>query len=193
MWLRLSADVRRKRLLWLSVLLLCIGLISVVVWVLSQYPRQVLLSDVRKSKRIIVVWHLPEKNNTYSFHAFELGESHRAEFIHTLTENLGLDYFRSEATVAPMIDIYLGNDAGKVLASYGIRRARGGGPCPSMDSLRNIAAKGRRLSEKEVADIFKDNRRSKWPHILPWPECRYDYVLPVTARDTANVPENGTE
>jgi len=189
MW-PLSISVgKKRRALWFSAIALGIALVVAISWLLYEYPRLSLLSDVRQSHKIIVGWRLLEKDNSYSFHAFELDKSNRAEFARTLTENLGLDYFRSQATVAPMIDIYVGNDTG-VFTGYGIRRARGGGLCPSMELLRDIASKGRPLSEKERADIFTDKVPSKWPHILPWPECRYDYILPTVA---GNVREENTK
>lgn len=152
-----------------------------VVFALSRYPRQVLLSDVRQCKKIVVEWSVPDGNGTYRPIAFELDEPGRAQLVQDLTENLGLDYSRTQATVTPMIGIYLVDDENQFMGYYAIRCARGGGRCPSMESLRNTASKGKPLSEIEADEIFNDHDlRSEWPHVLPWPACRYDYVLPVT-------------
>jgi len=179
--MRLLPVVRKRRWVWLVTLTLGITAVASVVFALSRYPRRVLLSDVRQSKKIIVEWGLPDGNGTSRCVAFELDEPGRAQFARELTENLGLDYFRTQATATPTIGLYLVNDKDEFLAYYGIRCARGGGRCPAMESLRSSASKGRRLSEIEADDMFNDDGlRSKWPHILPWPECRFDYVLPVT-------------
>jgi WD40 repeat protein len=168
----------KRRLFWLLIVAFAIGLVTtiIIIVVLGQYPRRVLLSDVQKSNKIIIDWRLPDGNVA----AFELDEPNRVKFVRDLTENLGLDYFRAQATVTPTIGIYLVDDKNEFLAYYAIRCARGGGRCPAMESLRNTAAKGRAFSEIEADEIFNSgDLHSKWPHIFPWPECRYDYVLPV--------------
>jgi len=170
----LSCIGRAKRLWWLVAL----AFLIVIVVLLARYPRHVLLSDVGQASKIIVDWDQSDANGTRI--AFELNVSDRAQFLRDLTENLELDYFRSQATAVPMIGIYLVDKDDKRLAYYVIRRARGGDRCPSMDSLRKLASRGWPLSQPEIDGLYNDNLRSKWPHILPWPECRFDYVLPAT-------------
>jgi hypothetical protein len=177
MWPSLSSRDKKRRIIGLLAVAVGVGLVAIGV-VLRQYPRQILLSDVQQSRRIIVSWHIFDKVGTRTDRAFELDESPREEFIHSLSEYLGLDYFRQQATAAPTISIYLLNAENKVQACYAIRRGRGSGLCPSMDLLRNVASKGRPLVTKELKEISDGNVRAKWPHILPWPACRYDYILP---------------
>lgn len=169
----------RRSLFRFVLILVAIAFAAALLFALHQYPRIVLLSDVRDSERIIVDWRLRADNGTIRTVAYELDDSLREAFDRTLTDNLALDYSRTTATVTPMIGVYLVDDDGLFKAHYVIRCARNIEISLPMDSLRNIAAMGRRLSEHEVADIFGDDSlRSKWPHILPWPTCRYDYVLP---------------
>ena len=169
-----------RRARWLLSITAIVALLAGIIVVLAQYPRRVLFSDVEKSKKIIIKWELPDGNHTSRCIAYELKESTRPQFVHELKENLGLDYFRTQATVTPTIGVYLLDDKGEVLGCYAIRCARGGGRCAVMESLRHTAAKGRQLSPIEADDIFNNEKlRGKWPHILPWPACRFDYVLPV--------------
>jgi hypothetical protein len=151
----------------------------ILFW-LAQYPRRVLLSDVHRAKRIIVKWSVPDGNHTIRPVAFELDEDTRSRWEQGLNENLGLDYFRTQATVTPIIGVYLTDENNDFLGYYGIRLDRGGGRSPAMESLRTIASQAKPLSRIEADTIFdNDTLRSSWPHILPWPECRYDFVLPV--------------
>jgi hypothetical protein len=176
--MRLVGVIGRSKVLRFVFLALGMALLVGIVFALYQYPRMVLLSDVRHSKKIIVDWRLPKGYGTYQNIAYVLDDSTRNQFIRDLTDNLRLDYSRTEATIVPMIGIYLVNDNGEYEAYYAIRCA--GGRCPSMDSLRKTASKGQPLSRIETEKIYDNvGLRSKWPHILPWPLCRYDYVLPV--------------
>jgi len=179
--MRLLPAVSKRRRFWLFTVVFGLGVAIAIVFALSRYPRQVLLSDVQQSAKIIVEWGVPDGNGTSRPIGFELDGPTRAQFVRELTDSLGLDYFRSQATVTPMIGIYLVNDKNQFMGYYAIGCARGGGRCPSMESLREMASKCQPLSEIEADEIFNDDDlRSEWPHILPWPECRYDYVLPVT-------------
>ena len=173
--------VIRHRWFWPTVVILCIVLIVViVVSSLTQYPRSVLLSDATQAKKIVVEWTLPAGPDGYQNFAFELSEEDKAKILSELDRNLKVDYFRARATLPPTIGLYLFNDKNEVVACYGIRYARGPGRCPSMESIRQIAKNGRRLSEIEV-DMLTDARYpSKWPAIIPG---RYDFVLPVTKTD----------
>ncbi len=174
--------VSKRGLLWFLAVAVGIGVVAAVVVAFGRYPRRVLLSDVQQSKKIVVEWQVPDGNHTSRPIAFELDEHTRAQFVRGLTKNLGVDYFRGQATVTPTIGIYLVDNRNEFLAYYGIRCARGGGRCPSMESLRETASKGRPLSEIEADNIFNDDAlRSKWPQIIPG---SFDYVLPVTPSAT---------
>lgn len=174
--------VKGRALLWLSGIAVAIASVTAIMHGLCQYPRHVFLSDLHESKRIIVDWRVRDGNNGKArrVQAYEVKGSDRSAFVATLGENVELDYFRGQATVPPMIGIYLLKENDEFVAYYTIRRGRGGGRCLSMESLREIASSGRPLSDRETATIFSDNLRSKWPHVLPWPACRFDYVLPAT-------------
>ena len=124
-------------------------------------------------------WPVPDGGGTPRYVAFELDELTRAKFVQDLTKNLGVDYFRTQATVTPTIGIYLVNDKDEGVGYYSIRCARGGGRCPSMETLRQTASNGRPLSEIEADDILND-LDSHLPHKGSAPTLRFDYVLPVT-------------
>ena len=177
----------RNRLLspylsWLLAVALGIALLLAVGFSLAQYPRRVLLSDVGQAEKIIVRWVLPEGYRGSRDIAFELGDSSKSQLCADLKQNLGVDYFRTRATGSPTIGIYLFNSKNEPIACYGIRCARGGGRCPSMESIRQTAAKGRPLSDIEADSLFNDrHRQSKWPAILPG---RYDFVLATTGTDS---------
>ena len=175
---RLLSVVGKRRLILFSLGAFGIALATIVTYAVYQYPRQTLLSDVRQSKRIIVNWRALDENENRVLHTFELNDSSRGQFVRVLTENLELDYFRGEATASPMIGICLLDNNNELSAYYVIRYA-GGGRCPSMESLRNTASKGRPLSETEVDRMFDDRLRSKWPCFFSNLEFRFDYVLPV--------------
>ena len=180
----------RRKLLRLVFVPVVIAFVGGVGFALRQYPRTVLLSDIRDSNCIVVEWRLRLQGGDFQNIAYELDAPCRAAFVKVLTENLRLDYSRTQATVTPMIGIYLTGGNGEFKAYYAIRYARSIETSSPMESLRTIAATGRRLSEQEVADIFSDNGlRSKWPHILPWPLCRYDYVLPSQLTNTSEAPD----
>jgi len=170
---RLPRIVKAKRFWWLIALAFLI--VSVVL--LARYPRNVLLSDVRQARKIIVNWHQSQNDDRYT--AFELNALDRERFLRELTENLDVDYLNAMSRAPPMVGLHLANDDGECVAYYVIVRAWGGNRCPSMESLRELASKGRPLSRPEIDELFNDKLRPKWPHILPWPECRFEYVLPA--------------
>ena len=167
------------RRLWWLVASLSVVFLTILLVVLAQHPRQVLLSDVQRSRKIIVNWHQLQLNANGECHdvAFELNTADRARFVRELAENLELDYFRLQATIVPNIGIYLVDENDKFIGYYVIRRARGGSECPSMVLLRHTASKGRALSQVEMDELYNDNLRSKWPRVLP---CDFDYVLSVS-------------
>jgi len=177
MQLRQLSCIGKGRRLWWLIALLGVVFFMILLVLLARYPRQALLSDVQRSRKIVVDWHQLSANGKYHDVAFELNTSDRAQFIRDLTENLELDYFRSQAIIVPIIGIYLVGENDEFFAYYVIRRARGGSECPSMESLRHTASKGRPLSQIEIDKLYNDNLRSKWPHVLP---CDFDYVLPVS-------------
>ncbi len=169
-----------RRLRWLVALLSVVFLtILLVLFLFARHPRQVLLSDVQRSRKIIVNWHQLQLNANGECHdvAFELNTSDRARFVRELTENLDLDYFRLQATIVPIIGVYLVDENDKFIGYYVIRRARGGRECPSMVLLRRTASRGRALTQVEMDELYNDNLRTKWPRVLP---CDFDYVLPAS-------------
>lgn len=173
-------NMSKRTRIQLLVIGLVIAVVVTTVVAMHQYARQVLLSDVRKAKGIIVSWRLPGDRTV----AFELDEPTRETFVHELTENLGVDFSRGIANVTPSIGIYLTDDKHEYLASYGIRYAQGHGRCPTMESLRDTASKSRPLSELDVDAIFNDEDLwKKRKNVFPehWPS--FDYVLPITPSD----------
>ena len=174
----LRRRIVRRRLLWGLAVAFGIAMPVSISYSLAQYPRRVLLSDLKQANKVIVGWILPEGYRSYRIVAFELSDPQESQLFGQLKKNLGVDYFRTTATVTPSIGIYMLNSENEVAACYWVRFARGGGSCPSMRSIRNIAEKGRPLSDIEATSLIENpHHRSKWPKILP---AHYDFVLPVT-------------
>lgn len=173
--------LRRKPL----AIVIAMILVTAIIFVVHQWPRWVLMADVRRAESIIVRWHVRDENDTEHEYAFSLEGSTRDTFVTVLDENLGLDYTRGIATVPPTICIYLLDSDKKLQANYAIRHAQGGsfslphgkmggGRCPSMELLRDIASHGRRFSESEMSKFFDHPHPPKWPGL-----GGFDYTLPV--------------
>ena len=169
-----------------------------LVLVIRQWPRWVLMSDVRQAKTIIVKCKVRDRDGVWQNRAFELDDNTRPQFVNELDANLGLDYTAEAGTFPPTITIYLARKRGEFLAAYTMRPAQGPGllfprgrlstesklresRCPAMEVLREIASHGRRLSEGEMDEIFSGRLRSKWPGLIS-----FDYTLPVVRAEAVS-------
>ncbi len=165
--------------------LISAGLFVITVFVVCQWPRWVLVSELRRADTIIVAWNVRDSKGISHEYFFELDAQTKRRLLEIFDENLGLDYCRMIATLPPTIVIFLSNERGDIASCYAIRHAQGGGywlpngelgggRCPSMEVLCDIASHSRRLSEKEMSSISEKCRRSKWPGLFS-----FDYTLPV--------------
>ena len=186
-----TAGVVKMMAFRFSAIAICVTFAVVCVFALSQYPRRTLLSEVRKHNKIVVSWQVHDEDGQRRVCAFELTAAIRASFIELLAEHIQLDYLRGEATAVTTLGICLLDDDDKVVKYYTIRRGRGSGQCPQMESLREIASEVRRLSPMETAAIFNSDLHAQWPHALPWPMFRFDYILPVTQQERQKESEKG--
>lgn len=192
---RLTAVIERKIVRYL-IAAVGVSILATVVFVVRQWPRWVLMSDVGHAKTIMIGWSVNDDNDVQHKYAFELGEHTREQFVKVLDENLGLDYTRGVATLPPYINIVLLDENSRILANYVIRHDANGCPdilsrgrlagarCPAMELLRDMASHGRRLSGAEVdkltADMWEKGPDVKFPSPF-----RFDYTLPT-------VPFEGT-
>lgn len=170
---------------------LLFGLSIALVVVIHEWPRWKLIADVHRAKTIIVAWTVRDEHDIRHKYAYELDHKIRKQFVKKCDADLGLDYVGGAATIPPTISLCLMDKDGKLSACYVICPAQGGGGwlpdgklgggrCPAMEALCEIASHGRRLSEAERKAILDDHLRSNWPGL-----GRFDYTLPA-------VPFEGT-
>ena len=164
----------RKRTIALFSILFTVSFVCILVYRYFDSPRRALLADVDNANSTVVTWHVQEGGETITY-AYRLDEESRNRFVRRLSADLAVDYLRDQATVTPMIGVYLTDSDQSFVAYYAIRCARGHGTSVSMKTLREIATNGAELTDDEKSNIFTVDLRSKWPH-----QFRFDYTLPVT-------------
>lgn len=186
MWLPPCSSVRNRKALKRVSIGIVVALGAVIAFVIHEWPRWVLRADARQAKTIIASWDVRDENDVVHEYAYVLEGAIKEEFVTVLNDKVGVDYTRSVATIPTVIiRIYLLDVNGRFRACYAIRHAQGGtllsehgkrfgGRSPAMESLYDIASRGRRFSGTEMAEFFARPYPRKWPGL-----GRFDYTLPV--------------
>ena len=174
----------RRSVWWLLAVSVGVAVLVLAGWTLGQYQRHVFLSDVQGAKKIIVHWTVREGhyNGGYRDVAFELNAASQAQLAGELSRHLRVESPRVDGSRPRTVAFYSFDAQGEMVGSDSLRFARGSGRCPSIESIPQIAAKGRPLSDIEAETLVMDcyrRRQSQSRSILP----SYDLVLPVTGMD----------
>ena len=191
---RLTAVIERKIVRYL-IAAVGVSILATVVFVVRQWPRWVLMSDVGHAKTIMIGWSVNDDNDVQHKYALNWANTRENSSLKCSTKTSAWTT-REESLLSPYINIVLLDENSIILANYVIRHDANGCPdilsrgrlagarCPAMELLRDMASHGRRLSGAEVdkltADMWEKGPDVKFPSPF-----RFDYTLPT-------VPFEGT-